>query len=86
MIQTFKQFNEAKDRTVKRPPKFLYHLVDWSSMKFILDNNLIKGNNYYAISTTKDAKLSEYIGSRSFLFWIVLDAKKLFNDYPMEYY
>jgi len=86
MYNTFENFLIEETQKYKRPPKLLYHLVDYDSMQYIIDNGFIKGKNYHMISTTKDPKINFYVGATPILFRIVLDGIRLNNDYELSTY
>lgn len=64
----------------------LYHLLNFDQMKFMIENNKLKSQNFFnGISFTRDKTLNNYIGSRPIVvFKIEVDGNKLSNKYKIE--
>lgn len=83
MIKNYYQYiNEARQRGN------LYHILSMNSLRFVIDNDSIKGHHYTtAISTTRNKMMNHYTGDRpSAFFKLELDGDKLSNDYKIRPY
>jgi hypothetical protein len=81
MIKNYYQYiTEGRQRGA------LYHVLSIDSLKYVIENDSIKGHHYsFTISTTRNKMLNSYVGSRPDAFFkLELDGDKIAQNYKIK--
>lgn len=80
-------FEFGKGADITEPDKFpvLYHLCEYRSFSYAINNDVLKSRSNY-VSTTYDEKMNSVVGKPHAIFKLVLDGKKLIDTYGAFHY
>lgn len=77
MIYDFEKFNESR-----KDLKYVYHILDRNKLEYVLKNNSIDSYHFSNVSTTRNPRMSHYVGDDvTSWFKLELDFQKLNQKY-----